>query len=236
MCQFGDNTTKWPHEGFCSISVSSGGGDPIFPSCNCDVCGSGDEKQCFGAPEPLQPDEVETLWEKETTIFCFGVRTDWGCGDFMIAIWLAFLALFVVEFIFIPIHAARESCVHRTPYWEALKDAWLHQCWFFARCTRVCAGKTTQQGKGGLSDHLLQGVHVSEAEMTAPRKMVGDLIRDASVSDIEAMLTYVHSRRASAASASPQTLVNNDVAQPPAPAPRAEATQVSPEHIEPIDV
>ena len=95
------------------------------------TCSTPDEAQCSGgptpAPEPLSPRE------KIDIVFCFGVHTTWGCGDFILAFWLAIAALFIVEFVFIPIHAARDACVKRTPYCQALRHAWLHQCWCFAR-------------------------------------------------------------------------------------------------------
>jgi hypothetical protein len=160
-------------------------------------------------------------------------------------VYLAFAALFLVELVLIPLHAAREACVHRIPYCRALRHAWVHQFWCFARVPCCCAIPCRQpwakrferplligddgqlvpyidlRGARAAHDRLLlahDGVTMNafplstpflrdasdstlrvtlEAELTARR--VGALMRDASPSDLEAMLSAAHERRVEAA-------------------------------------
>ena len=81
--------------------------------------------------------EPSTTWSKIETVLCFGIHShaaeEAHCGDIMLAVWLAIIAAVLYEFVLIPVHAARESYVHRAPYCTALKHAWLHQCWCCAK-------------------------------------------------------------------------------------------------------
>ena len=66
-------------------------------------------------------------------MLCFGIHShaaeEAHCGDIMLAVWLAIIAAVLYEIVLIPVHAARESFIKRTPFCKALWHAWTHQFW-----------------------------------------------------------------------------------------------------------
>ena len=252
-CDFGPNTTAYPHAGACH-------GYPTI-KCDCKSCDAQGKKNEFCTPPPSPPAPA-TAWEKFETKLCFGIpkeAEDAHCGDIVLAAYLAlafaFLAFFVVEFVMIPSHALRESCVNRVPYGQALRHAWLHQCWCFAlipccgvRLCRGCARRAEpvladedgnripwvdwsgareaqdrlrlEGGEMGVSANLLLNAPLlrdtSTADLEAElntRKMGNAIMRDASTSELEMILTAVRERREqdAAAAAAPAGMQIMDV-------------------------
>ena len=192
---------------------------------------------------PTRSPTTATAWEKTEAKLCFNIHTqkarDAHCGDIMLAVYLAvvfaFLSFFVVEFVMIPIHAVRDSCIHRIPYCQALRHAWLHQCWCFARVQcfgfRLCRG-CARRAEPVLADEdgnavsyfdwraaraahdrlmladgditvnanplnapFLRDASFSDLEAEMFARRIGGLMRDASPSDLDAMLAVAQERR-----------------------------------------
>ena len=150
-------------------------------------------------------------------MLCFGIHThaaeEMHCGDIMLAVWLAAIAAVLYEFVAIPAHACRESHVGRIPYCKALRHAWVHQFWCFARVPCCCAMPLRrpwarrferpllidEDGRGFLwiqwegaraaHDRLLLAHGAAAHQIENANPLAASLLRDASASTLRAELT-----------------------------------------------
>ena len=133
-CQFDE--AAYPHAGVCSGMSAAGSNQSVF--CDCDSCPHSGHASFACSDRPSDSDH--TQWNKFKTFMCFGIDEEDappGCFDVTFALAIGFvfavICAIIIEFILIPVHAAREAYIHRVSYRIALWHSWTHQCWCCAQ-------------------------------------------------------------------------------------------------------